>query len=119
MTKRHKSQIISFARCFSLVLISTLLLTPFTVLADSLVLVDSADAMDMLRISVVQKAKLSATLNMDKKGDLVVQCLNLFSVPVAHTPFGDNPVIQKLAQRTRLHLESKGRGAFVKLSFLF
>ncbi len=119
MTNRQKIKKISFARCFTLLLISTLLLVPFTVLADPIDLVRIADATDILNISVAQKAKLSVTLKMDKNGDMVVQCLNLFSVPVAHTNFGDNPGIQKLAQRTRLHVESKGRGAFVKLTFLF
>jgi hypothetical protein len=56
---------------------------------------------------------------MDKKGDMVVQCFNIFSIPVARAPFADNPVIQKLAQRTRLQVEQKGRGVFIKLAILF
>jgi hypothetical protein len=100
-------------------LISTLPMVPFTVLADPLVLLRTADETDMINISAVKKAKLSATLKMDKNGDMVVQCLNLFSMPVARTPFGDNPGIQKLAQRTRLRVEPKGRGVLVKLAFLF
>ena len=94
-------------------------MVPFTVFADPLVLQRTVDETNMFNISAVKNAKLSATLKMDKNGDMVVQCLNLFSIPVARTPFGDNPGIQKLAQRTRLHVEFKGRGAFVKLSFLF
>jgi hypothetical protein len=50
---------------------------------------------------------------------MVLQCLNLFSIPVAHTPFADNPGIQKMAQRTRLKVEPKGRGVFLKVTFLF
>ena len=119
MTKRQKDQKKSFARCFSLFLISTLPMVPFTVLADPLVLQRTVDDTNMLNISVVQKAKLSATLKMDKNGDMVVQCLNLFSIPVARTPFGHNPGIQKLAQRTRLGVEPKGRGVLVKLAFMF
>lgn len=56
---------------------------------------------------------------MDKKGDMVVQCLNQFSIPVAHAPFGDNPGIQTLAQRTRLQIEQKGRGVYAKLVIMF
>lgn len=68
---------------------------------------------------MMKKAKLSANLKMDKNGDMVLQCLNLFSIPVAHTPFADNPGIQKLAQRTRLKVEPKGRVVFLKVTFLF
>ncbi len=100
-------------------LISTLPMVPFTALADPIVLVRTADETDMFNISKVKKAKLSATLKMDKNGDMVVQCLNLFSIPVARTPFGDNPGIQKLSQHTRLRVEPKGRGVLVKLAFLF
>jgi hypothetical protein len=67
----------------------------------------------------MRKAKLSANLKMDKNGDMVLQCLNLFSIPVARTPFAGNPGIQKLAQRIRLKVEPKGRGVFVKATFLF
>ena len=94
-------------------------MVPFTVLADPLVLLRTVDETNMVNISLVKKAKLSATLKMDKNGDMVVQCLNLFSIPVARTPFADNPGIQKLAQRTRLGVEPKGRGVFVKLAFMF
>jgi predicted PilT family ATPase len=100
-------------------LITTLPMVPFTVLADPIVLLRTADEMDMFNISKVKKAKLSATLKIDKNGAMVVQCLNLFSIPVARTPLGDNPGIQRLAQRTRLRVEQKGRGVFVKLAFLF
>jgi hypothetical protein len=106
----------SFISCFSLILILTLLLVPFTVLADPLVFVRTAYEPDNANI---MKAKLSATLKMDKKGDMVVQCLNLFSIPVARAPFVDNPNIHKLAQRTRLQVEQKGRGVFIKLAILF
>lgn len=119
MIKRQKSQNILFVRCFPLFLISTLLLVPFKVLADPLLLIRTAVATDMVNKPDVKKAKLSATLKMDKNGDMVVQCLNLFSIPVARAPFGDNPGIQKFAQRTRLYVEPKGRGIFVKLTFLF
>jgi hypothetical protein len=119
MKKRQKNQKISFARSFFLFLITTLLLVPFTVLADPLVLMRTADEKDTLYISVAQKPKLSATFKMDKNGDIVVQCLNLFSIPVARNPFGDSPGIQKLAQRTRLQVEPKGRGVFIKLAFMF
>jgi len=120
VTKRQKDQKKSFARCFSLFLISTLLLLPLTVYADPLVLLRTAVETDMLDNSdMMRKAKLSANLKIDKNGDMVLQCLNLFSIPVARTPFGHNPGIQKLAQRTRLGVEPKGRGVFVKLAFMF
>ena len=119
MIKRQKNHKNYFIRCLSLFLIPTLLLIPFTVLADPLVLLRSGDEKDTLYISAVQKPKLSATLKMDKNGDMVFQCLNVFSIPVARTPFGDNPGIQKLAQRTRLQMEPKGKGVFIKLTFFF
>ena len=119
MTALEKSRKTCFARCLSLVLISTHLLVPFTVLADNLVLLRAADETDTLYISVVQKPKLAATLKMEKNGDMVLQCVNLFSIPVAHAPFSDKPGIQKLAQRTRLRVEQKGRRVFVKLAFMF
>jgi hypothetical protein len=116
VTEQQKSQKFSFIRCFSLFLILSLLLVPFTALADPLVFVRTAYEPDDVNIS---KVKLSATLQLDNKGDMVVQCLNLFSKPVARAPFAGNPDIQKLAQRTRLQLEQKGRGVFVKLAILF
>jgi hypothetical protein len=111
--KRQKNP---FARAFYLFLISTILLAPFTVIADPLVFVRIADEADKLKL---RKVKLSATLKTDKNGDMVVQCLNLFSIPVAHAPFCDKPGIQKLVERTRLQVEQKGRGVFVKLTFMF
>jgi hypothetical protein len=114
--KGQKSQKKSFVRCFSLFLITALLLVPFTVVADPLVFVRTVYEPDNVNI---KKVKLSATLKMDKKGDMVIQCLNLFSIPVAHAPFADNPGIHKLAQRTRLQVEQKGRGVFIKLAILF
>jgi hypothetical protein len=119
MTKRQKSQKNSFVRCFSLLLVSTLLLVPFVVLADPLVLVRTTVGKDMVNNSVLLDAKLSAALQMNKYGDMEVQCLNLFSIPVARTPFGGNPGLQKLVQRTRLNVEPKGSGVLVKLSFMF
>jgi hypothetical protein len=117
--KRKKSQKKSFVRFFSQFLISTLLLVPLNVHAEPLVLVRTAEVMDMINIIAEKNVKLSATLKMDKNGDMVVQCFNLFSVPVARTPFGDNPGIRKMAQRTRMQVEPKGKGVFVKLTFLF
>ena len=119
MIERKKCQIKSFLRFFSKFLISTLLLVPLNTHAEPLVLVRTAEVIDMINIIAAKQVKLSATLKMDKNGDMVVQCFNLFSVPVARTPFGDNPGIQKMAQRTRMQVEPKGRGVFVKLTFLF
>jgi hypothetical protein len=109
----------SFTKCFSLVLIYSFLLVPFTVLADPIVLVRTADVPDMVNTSVVKKVKLSATLKMEKNGAMVIQCLNLFSIPVARAPFNDNPGIRKLTQRTRLQVEPNGRGVIVKMAFQF
>jgi hypothetical protein len=116
VTKRQNSQKYSFKRCFYLILISVLLQVPFTVFADPLVFVRTAHEPDN---SNILKAKLSATLKMDNKGDMVVQCLNLFSIPVARAPFADNTGIHKLVQRTRLQVEQKGRGVLVKLAISF
>jgi hypothetical protein len=116
MGKSRKNR---FARCLSLILIYSFLLVPFTILADNLVLLRAADETDTLYISVEQKPKLSAALKMDKNGDMVLQCVNLFSISVAHAPFSDTPGLNKLAQRTRLQVEQKGRGVFVKLAFMF
>jgi hypothetical protein len=119
MTTRQKNRKYSFAGCFSLFLISSFLLVPFTVLADPLVLVRTTEGTDMVNISVVEKVKLSATLKMEKNGDMVVDCLNLFSIPVARAIFGDKPGIQELSQRSRLQVEQKGKGVIVKLAILF
>jgi len=116
MNKGQKNRKYSLTGGLTLLLISTLLLIPFTVLADPLVLVRTFYEPDSV---IIKKVKLSATLKMEKNGDMVVQCLNLFSIPVARAPFADNPGIQKLAQRTRLQMEQKGRGVFVKLAILF
>jgi hypothetical protein len=119
MTERQKNQIKYFVNCVSLVLILTLLLVPFTVLADPLILLSTVDEKDMVNFSDIKKAKLSAILKIDKNGDMVIQCLNLLSIPVTRTPFADTRGIQKLAQRSQLQVESKGRGVFVKLAILF
>ena len=116
MTKRQENRKYEFARGFSLFLIYCFLVVPFTVLADPLVFVRTANEPDNVNL---KKVKLSATLKMEKNGDMVVQCFNLFNIPVARAPFSDKPVIQKLAQRTRLQVEQKGRGVFVKLAILF
>jgi hypothetical protein len=116
--KRIKCQIKSFVR-FSPFLISALLSVPLNARAEPLVLVRTVEIMDMINMIAAKDIKLSATLKMDKNGDMVVQCFNLFSVPVARTPFGDNPGIRKMAQRTRMQVEPKGKGVFVKLTFLF
>ena len=119
MIKQQRTQKNYFIRCLSLFLISTFLSVPIAVVADPLVLARTGVEMDTLYIFVAQKPKLSATLKIDNNGDMVFQCLNVFSIPVARTPFGDNSGIQKLAQRTRLQMEPKGKGVFIKLTFLF
>lgn len=119
MTSHGNNRLNCFARCLALVLSYSLLLVPFTAVADNLVFLHAADETDTLYISVVQKPKLSAVLKMDKNGDMVLQCVNLFSFSVAHAPFTDKPGIQNLAQRTRLQVDQKGRGLFVKLAFMF
>jgi hypothetical protein len=119
MTTRQIRRTYSFAGCFSLLLISSFLLVPFTVLADPLVLMRTAEGTDMGNISVVEKVRLSATLKMERNGDMVVDCLNLFSIPVARAIFGDKPGIQELSQRSRLQLEQKGKGIIVKLAIMF
>ena len=119
MTKRLKNQKNAFKGFRSLFLILTLLLVPFTVLADPLILLRTAVEADLLNISDAKKVKLSATLKMDKNGDMVIHCFSLFAIPLARTPFAENSGIQKLVQRTQLNVEPKGRGVLVKLSFSF
>jgi hypothetical protein len=75
--------------------------------------------MDSSKLSALKGAKLSAALKIDKNGDMVVRCFNVFSVPVSHNPFSDRQSIQKLIRRTQLQVEQKGKGVVVKLAFMF
>jgi len=76
------------------------------------------DELDLAKLATLKDVKLSAVVNLDKKGDIVVRCLN-FSLPVARNAFNDNPGMLKFMQRTRLQVDSKGKGVMVKLAFAF
>jgi len=96
----------------------TLLLPISNAFADSFLLVRIVDGLDPVRLSALKDATLSAVVEKDKKGDIVVRCLN-FSLPLARDPFNDNPGMQKLMKRTRLQVDPKGGGVVVKLAFAF
>lgn len=108
----------SLLRCF-LCLVATLVFLPSTVFAEPLILTRIIDGIESIDISSLDHAKLSASLKTDKKGDMVVRCLNLFNVPVAKKPFNDNPALQKLVERTQLEVDQKGKGVFIKLAVAF
>jgi hypothetical protein len=119
MTARQRYSTSSFIKRLSLFVVTlTILLLPCNVFADSFLLVRIVDELDLAKLSALKDVKLSAVFKMDEKGDLVVHCLNL-SLPLAHSPFSDNPGMQKLLQRTRLQVNPKGRGVMVKLAFAF
>jgi len=99
--------------------LAAFLLLPCTLFAEPLVLVRIIDEIDANKLSEIQNLKLSASLKTDKKGDLVIRCLNLFTIPVAQNPFDGSPGLQKLAQRTQLKFNQRGRAVFVKLAVAF
>jgi hypothetical protein len=76
------------------------------------------DELDLAKLQKLKNVKLSAVVNLDEKGDIVVRCLNL-SLPVARNPFNNNPGMLKFMQHTRLQVDSKGKGVMVKLAFAF
>jgi hypothetical protein len=98
---------------------TAILLPPIAAFADPLVFVRTIEEMDSTKLSALKDAKLSASLKLDKNGDMVVRCFNLFSVPVSHQPFNDSQSIQKLIRRTTLQVDQKGKGVVVKLAFIF
>jgi hypothetical protein len=120
MTTRQRYSTSSLLKRFSILVVTlTLLLLPCNVFADdTTLLMRIVDELDMAKLATLKDVKLSAVVNLDEKGDIVVSCLNL-SLPVAHNPFNDNAGMRKLMQRTRLQVDSKGKGVMVKLAFAF
>lgn len=108
----------SLLRCL-VCLVATCLFLPCTVFAEPLVLTRIIEEIESIDISSLDHAKLAATLKTDKKGDMVVRCLNLFNVPLAKKPFEDNPALQKLVERTQFEVNQKGKGVFIKLAVAF
>ena len=119
MAKRQKIQRRSSLSQFFLCFLAVSVFLPCTVFAESLVLVRIIDEIDSADLSTIKHVKLAATLKTDKKGDMVVRCLNLFNIPVAQKPFNDSPALQKLAERTQLQVDQKGKGVFIKLAIAF
>lgn len=119
MTTRQRSSKSSIVKRFSLFAATLiLLLLPSNVFAESLLLVHIVDQLDMAKLEKLRDVKLSAVVNLNKQGDIVINCLNL-SLPVARNPFDHNPGMQKLMQRTSLQVDPKGKGVMVKLAFAF
>lgn len=119
MAKRQKNHKCSSLFRFFLCFLAVSLFLPCTVFAESLVLVRIYDEIDSADLSTLKDVKLAAALKTDKKGNMVVRCLNLFNIPVAKRPFNDSPVLQKLAERTQLKVDQKGKGVFIKLAIAF
>jgi hypothetical protein len=109
----------SLVKWVTLFLLTAILIPPHAAFADPLVFVRTIEEMDSNILSALKDAKLSAALKMDKNGDMVVRCFDVFSVPVSHQPFSDKQNIQKLIKRTTLQVDQKGRGVIVKLAFKF
>ena len=120
MTTRQRYSTSSIVKLFSFLVVTlTLLLLPCNVFADdTTLLMRIVDELDLAKLATLKDVKLSAVVNMDEKGDIVVRCLNL-SLPVAHNPFNENPRMLKMMQRTRLQVDSRGKGVMVKLAFAF
>ena len=120
MTTRQRYSTSSIVKRFSLLVASlTLLLLPCNVFAEeTTLLMRIVDELDLAKLATLKDVKLSAVVNLDDKGDLVVHCLNL-SIPVARNPFNDNPGMLKMMQHARLQVDSKGKGVMVKLAFAF
>jgi hypothetical protein len=119
MAKQQKSQRYSSVKWFLLFSFAAFLLLPCTLFAEPLLFIRTVDEIDTYKLSEIKKIKLSAALKTDKKGNMVIRCLNLFTIPVAQKPFEGSPGLQKLAQRTQLQVEQKGRAVFVKLAVAF
>jgi hypothetical protein len=119
MANRHKNQRSSSVKWFLLCSLAAFLILPCTLYAEPLVLSRIIDEIDASKLSEIRNLKLSVALKTDKKGDLVVRCLNLFNIPVAQNPFEGSPGLQKLAQRTSLQVNQKGSAVYVKLAIAF
>ena len=109
----------SFWGWLLLVTVAAFLFVPCPVLAESLVFVRIIDEIDNANLPDLKHVKLGATLKVNKEGDMVVRCLNLFSIPVAKTPFSNSPTVQKVVQRSQLQIDQKGRGVSIKLAYMF
>ncbi len=130
MTNRQKFSAPSLIRRLSLLIPTlALLFLHGTVFADSLLPVRIADKIDQVKFSEIKNENLSAVAQkndedlsavakMDEKGDIVLTCLNL-SLPLAHSPFKNNPGMQKLMQHMRLQVDPNGLGVMIKLAFQF
>ena len=78
------------------------------------------DSIDLARLSEdLKDLDLSEAIRMNKDGDVIVKCLNSFSIPVARRAFDDNPGMRKLMQRTILQVDQKGKGVMVKMAYQF
>jgi len=119
MAKRQKNQRCSSIMWFVLCSLAAFMLLPCTLFAEPLVFSRIVDEIDAVKLSELKNLKLAAALKTDKKGDMVVRCLNLFNVPVAQNPFDGSPGLQKLAQRTSLQVNQRGRAVFIKLAVAF
>jgi hypothetical protein len=119
MAKRHKSQGCSSVKWCVLFSFATFLFLPCTLFAEPLLFVRNVDEINANNLSEIKKIKPSVTLKTNKNGDLVVRCLNLFSLPVGQKPFEGSPALQKLAQRTHLELSQRGKTVFIKLAVAF
>ncbi len=121
MRFRRRFSLSTFVNRLSLFVVAlAFLVLPGNASADSMVLVRIVDSIDLAKLSQELKdMELSAAIKMNKNGDLVVKCLNSFSLPIARQAFEDNPGMQKLMQRTTLQVEQKGSGVMVKLALLF
>jgi hypothetical protein len=119
MAKQQKSQRCSSVKWFVFCSLAAFLLLPCTLFAEPLVLSRIVDEIDADKLSELKNIKLSAALKTDKKGDMVVRCLNLFNIPVAQNPFEGSPGFQKLAQRTSLQVNQRGRAVYIKIAVAF
>lgn len=124
----RKRQSFSLSTCFNRFLLfvaaQACLALPGNALADSsedyLVLERIVDSIDLARLSEdLKDLDLSAAIKMNKNGDVVVKCLNSFSIPIARRAFDDNPGMQKLMKRTILQVDQKGKGVMVKMAYQF
>jgi hypothetical protein len=119
MANRQKSQRCSSVKWVAVYSLAAFLLLPCTLFAEPLVFERIIDEIDGIKLSELEDLKLSAVLKTDKKGDLVVRCLNLFNLPVAENPFDGSTGLQKLAQRAQLQVNQRRGGVFVKLAVAF
>lgn len=119
MTTQRRHSGFSFVKRLSLFTVTAaILLLACNAYAGSFPLMRNVDEPELAKLAALKNPRLSAVVQLDEKGDLVVRCLNL-SLPLARNPFNDNIGMQNIIQHTHLQVDPRGKGVMVKLEISF